>query len=60
MPDRVRHRRVPRRGSTVLREYPSPIKGYGTPMATAPPPKVSRLQPFVAPDSEDLLRLRRG
>ncbi len=34
----------------------SPIRGCGTPVATAPPRTVSRLQPFVATDPEDVLR----
>ena len=60
MPRGVEHRRVARRDSTVRRQEPSPIRGCGTPVATAPPRTVSRLQPFVATDSEGLLRPRLG
>ena len=48
MPHGVRHRRVAQRDSTVPREPPSPIKGCGTPVATAPSRTMSRLQPGVA------------
>lgn len=56
MPGGVRHRRVAQGDSTVPREQPSPIKGYGTPVATAPSRAMSRLQSRVATDREILLR----
>ena len=56
MPDGVRHRRVAQCDATVPREQPSPIKGCGTPVATAPPRSMSRLQPCVATNWEILLR----
>jgi hypothetical protein len=56
VPGGVRHRRVAQRASTVSSEQPSPIKGCGTPMATAPPRKVSRVQVGVATDWDILLR----
>lgn len=49
------HRRVAQRDSTVPREQPSPTKGCGTPVATASPRTVSRLQPRFAPDWEIML-----
>ena len=56
MPGGVRHRRVAQSDSTVPRDEPSPIKGCGTPVATAPPRTVSRVQSCVATDWEILLR----
>ena len=56
MPGGVTHRRVAPRDSTVPREQPSPIKVCGTPVATAPPRTMSRLQSGVATDYEILLR----
>ncbi len=60
VPGGVWHRRVASRDSTVLREQPSPNKGCGTPVATAPPRTMSRLQTCVATDTEDVLRLCMG
>ena len=56
MPDGARHRRVAQGDSTEPREHLSPIKGCGTPEATAPPRTVSRVQSCVATDWEILLR----
>lgn len=56
MPHGIRHRRVAQCDSTVPRDQPSPIKGCGTPVATAPPETVSRVQSCVATDWEILLR----
>lgn len=56
MPSGVGHRRVARRDSIVRRGHPLPIKVCGTPVATAPPRTVSRMQSCVATDSEGLLR----
>jgi hypothetical protein len=56
LPHGGRHRRPAQRGPTVRRQEPSPIKGCGTPEAIAPPRTVSRVQSYVATDSEDLLR----
>ena len=50
VPGGVTHRRVAPRDSTVPREQPSPIKVCGTPVATAPPRTMSRLQSGVATD----------
>jgi hypothetical protein len=52
---RSTHRRVAQREPTVRRQKPSPIRGCGTPVATAPPQTVSRLQSGMATDSEDRL-----
>jgi len=56
VPGGVGHRRVAPRDSTVPREQPSPSKGCGTPVATAPPRTMSCLQPCVATNWEILLR----
>lgn len=56
MPGGVRHRRVAQCDWTVRRAHPLPITGCGTPVATAPPRTVSRLQSCVATDMENLLR----
>ena len=56
MPGGIRRRRVAQCDSTVPREQPSPIGGCGTPVATAPPRTMSRLQSCVATDREILLR----
>ncbi len=60
MPGGVRHRRVASRDSTVQRDQASPLKGCGTPVATAPSRTMSRLQPRVATHWEILLRPRVG
>lgn len=60
MPGEVGHRRVAQCDSTVRREQPSPIEGCGTPVATAPPRTVSRVQSGVATDWEILLRFSVG
>jgi len=56
VPSGVRHRRVAQSDSTVPRDEPSPIKGRGTPVATAPSRTVSRVQSRVGTDWEILLR----
>ena len=56
MPGGVRHRRVAQRDPTVPIEPPSPIKGCGTPVATAPSRTMSRLQSCVATNREIQLR----
>ena len=56
MPWGVGHRRVARRGQTVPSLELSLVRGVATPVATMPPRTVSRLQPFVATDSRNLLR----
>lgn len=56
MPGGVWHRRVARCDSTVPRQYPSPVRGCGTPVATAPPRTVSRVQARVATNRDILLR----
>jgi len=55
-----RHRRVAPRDSTVPRAHPTHVKRCGTPVATAPSPTMSRLQPRVATHWEILLRPRVG
>ena len=56
MPGGVRHSRIARRDSTVLRQRPSSIKGCGHARGNRATETVSRLQSFVATDSEDVLR----
>lgn len=56
VPGEVWHRRVARCDSTVQSEQPSPVSGCGTPVATAPPRTVSRVQACVATNRDILLR----
>ncbi len=56
VPGEVWHRRVARCDATMPRQYPSPVRGCGTPVATAPPRTVSRVQACVATDWGILLR----
>jgi len=56
VPRGVTHRCVAQCGLTVPRDQPSPIKGCGTPVATAPLRTMSRLQSRVATERKILLR----